>query len=240
MSEAKKEILVATGNPGKIAEIGAMLDADVRWLGLADFPPMAEIEEDGTTFAENARKKASGYAKATGLWTLADDSGLVVDALGGAPGVKSARFCGEAVPALRPAGILPGVKKQGQACPERSRRNALATGADRTLIDHRNIAKTLEFLKGVPEEKRTARFVCRLCLATPERILIETEGMLEGLITDREIGLNGFGYDPIFFVPDMKKTVAQLTGEEKNAISHRGNAIRKLKPLLDELLKTGL
>ena len=211
MSERNIKILVATGNPGKIVEIRAMLDADVRWLSLADLPPMAEIAEDGTTFTENARKKAAGYAEATGLWTLADDSGLVVDALGGAPGVKSARFSGE--------------KPQD---------------ADRTLIDHRNIAKTLELLKGVPEEKRTARFVCRLCLASPEKILIETEGTLEGLITDREIGHNGFGYDPIFFVPDLNKTVAQLTGEEKNAISHRGNAIRKLKPLLDEMLKTGL
>lgn len=210
MSEIKK-ILVATGNPGKIVEIRAMLEADVRWLGLADLAPMAEIEEDGMTFAENARKKAAGYAKATGLCTLADDSGLVVDALGGAPGVKSARFSGE-----KPK------------------------NADRTLIDHRNIAKTLELLKDVPEEKRTARFVCRLCLASPERILIETEGTLEGLITDREIGQNGFGYDPIFFVPHLNKTVAQMTSEEKNAISHRGNAIRELKPLLDELLKTGL
>jgi len=210
MSEIK-EILVATGNPGKIAEIGAMLDADVQWLSLADLPPMAEVEEDGTTFVENARKKAVGYAKAAGLWTLADDSGLVVDALGGAPGVKSARFSGE-----KPK------------------------DADRTLIDHRNIAKTLELLKGVSEDKRTARFVCRLCLASPEEILIETEGILEGLIIDREIGQNGFGYDPIFFVPDLNKTVAQLTAEEKNAISHRGNAIRKLKPLLDEMLKTGL
>ena len=210
MSEIK-EILVATGNPGKIVEIRAMLEADVRWLGLADLPPMPEIEEDGGTFTENARKKAAGYAKATGLCTLADDSGLVVDALGGAPGVKSARFSGEKT-----------------------------KNADRTLIDHRNIAKTLDLLKGVPEEKRTARFVCHLCLASPERILIETEGTLEGLITDREIGRNGFGYDPIFFVPHLNKTVAQMTGEEKNAISHRGNAIRKLKPLLDELLKTGL
>ena len=210
MSE-RKEILVATGNPGKIAEIGAMLEADVRWLSLADLPPMAEITEDGTTFTENARKKADGYAKATGLWTLADDSGLVVDALGGAPGVKSARFSGE-----KPK------------------------DSDRTLIDHRNIAKTLKLLKGVPPEKRTARFVCRLCLARPERILIETGGTLEGLITDREIGQNGFGYDPIFFVPHLNKTVAQLTGEEKNAISHRGNAIRKLKPLLNELLRAGM
>ena len=211
MSEEKRKILVATGNPGKIVEIRAMLDADVKWLGLADLPPMDEIAEDGKTFAENARKKALGYAKETGLWTLADDSGLVVDALNGAPGVKSARFSGE-----KPK------------------------DADRTLIDHRNIAKTLELLKGVPQDKRTARFVCRLCLAIPERILIETEGILEGLITDREIGQNGFGYDPIFFVPHLNKTVAQLSSQEKNAVSHRGNAIRKLKPLLDELLQTGL
>lgn len=207
MSEEKRKILVATGNPGKIVEIRAMLDADVRWLGLADLPPIPEIVEDGTTFAENARKKAIGYAEATGLWTLADDSGLVVDALGGAPGVKSARFSGE-----KPR------------------------DTDRTLIDHRNIAKALELLKGIPQGKRTARFVCRLCLANPERVLIETEGILEGLITEREIGQNGFGYDPIFFVPHLKKTVAQLTSDEKNAISHRGNAIRKLKPLLQELL----
>ena len=145
-----KEILVATGNPGKIVEIRAMLDADVRWLGLADLPPMAEIEEDGSTFAENARKKAAGYAKAAGLRTLADDSGLVVDALGGAPGVKSARFSGE--------------KPKDSDSPMDSSR--------RTLIDHRNIAKALELLKDVPEEKRMARFVCRLCLTTPEQILI--------------------------------------------------------------------
>jgi XTP/dITP diphosphohydrolase len=190
---------------------------------------MGEIAEDGATFAENARKKACGYAKETGLWTLADDSGLVVDALGGAPGVKSARFSGEAVPALRPAGILPAVKKQGQ--------DALATDTDRTLIDRRNMAKVLELLEGVPAEKRTARFVCCLCLASPQKVLLETEGRLDGLIAENEIGENGFGYDPIFFVPHLKKTVAQLTREEKNAISHRGTAIRKLKPLLEELLR---
>ena len=207
MADRNREILVATGNPGKIAEFRAMLDADVRWLGLADFDNIVEIEEDGATFAENARKKATGYARATGLWTIADDSGLVVDALGGAPGVKSARFSGDKL-----------------------------QESDRTLIDHRNIAKVLELLKGVPEEKRTARFVCCLCLASPQKVLIETEGTLEGLIADREIGTNGFGYDPVFFVPHLNKTVGQLTAEEKNAISHRGNAIRKLRPLLDELL----
>ena len=210
MADRNRKILVATGNPGKIAEIRAMLDADVQWLGLADFDNIVEVEEDGATFAENARKKATGYAKATGLWTIADDSGLVVDALGGAPGIKSARFSGEK-----------------------------SKDAHRTLIDHRNIAKALELIKGVPAEKRTARFVCCLCLASPEKVLIETEGTLEGLIAEREIGKNGFGYDPVFFVPHLKKTVAQLTAEEKNAISHRGNAIRKLRPLLDELLRNG-
>ncbi len=207
MFEKSRKILVATTNPGKIAELRAMLDLDVEWLSLSDLEEISEIREDGLTFVENARKKALGYAIATGLWTIADDSGLVVDALGGEPGVKSARFSGEKT-----------------------------TNDDGTLIDHRNIAKVLELLKGVPKEKRTARFMCCLCLASPEQILIETKGTLKGLITDREIGKNGFGYDPIFFVPHLKKTVAQLTSEEKNAISHRGNAIRKLKPLLRALI----
>jgi XTP/dITP diphosphohydrolase len=197
-----------------------MLDLDVEWVGLADFPDINEIKEDGETFAENARKKAAGYAKQTGLWTLADDSGLEVDALGGEPGVKSARFSG-------------------------------AKEKNRKLLDHKNMVKVLKLLEGLPKEngstsspsraksrERTARFVCCLCLASPERILAETEGRLEGFIADKEIGKNGFGYDPIFFVPKLNKTVALLSREEKNAISHRGNAIRKLKPLLKELLET--
>ena len=205
----KRKILVASTNPGKLAELRAMLDADVEWVGLSEFPDVAEVAEDGATFAENARKKATGYAKATGLWTIADDSGLVVDALGGAPGVKSARFSGERLP-----------------------------GEPRTLLDHRNMSKVLKLLKGVPTERRTARFVCCLCLASPREILAEAEGTLEGAITEREIGDSGFGYDPIVFVPALAKTVAQLSAKEKNAISHRGNAIRKLQPLLSELLRT--
>jgi len=201
-----KKILVATTNPGKMAELSAMLDADVQWLSLSDFNNIAEIEEDGQTFVENACKKAIGYAKATGLWTIADDSGLVIDALGGAPGIESARFSHE-------------------------------KGEGRNVIDHQNIAKVLKLLRGVPAEERTARFVCCLCLATPDEILVETEGKLEGLIAESPIGENGFGYDPIFFVPSLDKTVAQLTRKEKNAISHRGNAIRKLKHLLTRLLK---
>jgi len=201
----KRKILVSTTNPGKAAELKSMLDLDVNWLGLSDFPDIPVVKEDGATFIENACKKAVGYARATGLWTIADDSGLVIDALQGGPGIESARFSGQ-------------------------------KGGDRKLIDHKNSQKVLKLLKGVPTKKRTARFVCSLCLASPDQILIETQGTLEGLITEKEIGENGFGYDPIFFVPRLKKTVAQLTREEKNAISHRGNAIRKLKPLLEELL----
>jgi XTP/dITP diphosphohydrolase len=213
-----RKILVASTNPGKLKELREMLAGDIEWVGLSDFPNVSEIEEDGKTFAENARKKAIGYAKATGLWTLADDSGLIVDALNGEPGVKSARFSG-------------------------------VKDANRGLIDHKNMAKVLKLLEGVPNEKRTARFMCCLCLASPpepekksggrassEKVLIETEGKLEGLIIDKPAGENGFGYDPIFFVPESNKTVAQMTSEEKNAISHRGNAIRSLRAYLQKIL----
>ena len=202
-----RKILVASTNPGKLKELREMLRGDIEWVGLSDFPGIGEIEEDGRTFAENARKKALGYAKATGLWTLADDSGLVIDALGGQPGVKSARFSGD-------------------------------KDKNRGLLDHKNMAKVLTLLDGVPTAKRTARFVCCLCIASPEEVLIETEGKLEGVIANEQAGENGFGYDPIFFVPELNKTVAQMTSEEKNAISHRGNAIRKLKPKLEERLRS--
>ncbi|MFC1676383.1 XTP/dITP diphosphatase [Planctomycetota bacterium] len=201
----KQKILVATTNPGKIAELRALLDDCFEWLSLADFAGIEEVEEDGATFADNARKKALGYANATDCVTIADDSGLVVDALKGAPGVKSARFSGE-------------------------------KDKDRTLLDHKNMAKVLDLLEGIPKEKRTARFVCCLSVAKADKVLIETKGTLEGLICEKALGENGFGYDPIFYVPQLKKTVAQLTAQQKNAISHRGNAIRKLKPLLEKLV----
>ncbi len=200
-------ILVATTNPGKVRELRALLGEQVEWKSLADFPGLGEVTENEATFAENARKKATEYARATGLWTLADDSGLVVDALGGAPGVNSARFSG-----------------------------AKAQGADRKAIDRRNIEKLLSLLEEVPREERTARFVCCLCLASPEQVLIETQGTLEGFIADEPAGTGGFGYDPVFFVPQLGRTVAQLDEEEKNAISHRGSAMRQLKPRLEALL----
>ena len=212
--KTERKILVASTNPGKLAEIRAMLGDEVEWVSLADFPGIGEIEENGRTFAENARMKALGYAKETGLWTLADDSGLVVDEIGGLPGVKSARFSG-------------------------------ATDKNRKIVDRKNIEKLLNLMKGIPKEKRTARFVCRLCLASPpdkrraspDKVLFEAEGRLEGLIIEHPIGENGFGYDPVFLIPHLNKTVAQLIPEEKNAISHRGNALRKLKHSLLPLLR---
>ncbi|MHC4130542.1 MAG: XTP/dITP diphosphatase [Planctomycetota bacterium] len=202
----KHKILVASTNPGKLKELCAMLDADVEWASLSDYPELEEVVEDGTTFAENACKKALGYAKMTGLWTIADDSGLEVDMLDDAPGVKSARFSGE-------------------------------KNEDRGLLDHKNMVKVLELLEGIKGKDRRCRFVCHLAMASPEKILLETEGVLEGFIAEQEQGENGFGYDPIFFLPRLNKTVAQLTAEQKNAISHRGNAVRRLKPLLQKLLE---
>lgn len=204
----KKEILVATTNPGKVSELSAMLDADVKWRSLSEFDDLEEVKETGKTFAANARKKARGYARQTGLWTIADDSGLVVDALDGKPGVKSARFSGKKPP-------------KGK----------------RKLLDTKNMEKVLRLMEGVPTRKRTCRFECSLCLASPEKVLLETEGALEGLVADKQTGLNGFGYDPIFFVPQLGKTVAQLKQEQKNEISHRADAIKKMTPKLQELLE---
>jgi XTP/dITP diphosphohydrolase len=200
-----KTILVATTNAGKLKELGEMLDIDAEFKGLADYPGIPEVEEDGDTFEENAAKKALEYAQATGLWTIADDSGLVIDALDGAPGIHSARFSGE-------------------------------KSSDKTLIDHKNIEKVLKLLQGVPAEKRCARFVCSICLASPEKVLIQTEGTVEGTITETERGQGGFGYDPIFLIKGINKTAAELKPDEKNKISHRGNAIGKLKELLSKLL----
>jgi len=197
-------ILVATTNPGKIAELKILLDQGIQWLSLADIPPLPEVEEDGLTFSENARKKASEYALLSGLWTLSDDSGLIVDALEGAPGVFSARFAG-------------------------------ITG-DRQRVDRANSEKLLAQLQGLSREQRSARFVCCLCLADPQQVLAETTGTLEGYIHTSHVGDNGFGYDPIFYVTEMEKTAAQLSADQKNAISHRGKALRAMKPALQRLL----
>ena len=208
---AQKTILIATSNMGKLAELTALLGAvgkGVQWLSLKEFPTIPEVLEDGETFCDNARKKALEYAKATGHWTMADDSGLVIDALDGAPGVFSARYAADE-----------------------------CSGPNRSEMDRANYVKVLRELKNVPDEKRSARFQCHLCLASPDAILLDATGTVDGMIAHHPTGENGFGYDPIFYIPSLGKTAAQLDDHEKNDISHRGNAIRQFKPLLAHLLK---
>lgn len=195
-------LLLATGNAGKVREIREMTAAaGVDWVGLDAFPDVPEAIEDGATFAENARIKALHYAGATGLLTLADDSGLCVDALDGAPGVHSARFAGE------------------------------------PRDDARNNAKLVRDLTDIPDQQRTARFRCCLAFAEPGRVLLEAEGAVEGRIVDEPGGTNGFGYDPHFFVASHGRRMAELPPDEKNAISHRGAALRALWPKLEALLR---
>lgn len=190
-------VLLATRNAGKLREIERLLPAaTIEWRTLAEFPGVPDAPEHGETFAENARDKALYYAAATGLLTLADDSGLAVDALGGAPGVQSARYGG--VP----------------------------------RSDARNNLKLIEALRDVAEPDRTARFHCAIALAERGRVLAESRGAVEGVITDEPRGENGFGYDPHFLIPQMRKTMAQLPADEKGVLSHRGVALRAILPEL--------
>lgn len=192
-----RDLLLATSNPHKVEEFRAIFsDLPYRLLTLRDIQLDMDVEETGTTFRENAELKARAYAKASGLLSLADDSGLEIDALGGAPGVYSARFGG---PDL--------------SYPERFR-----------LI--------FERLKNVPVEQRTARFHCVIVIADPSGYCRSSEGAVEGLITDSPRGSNGFGYDPIFYLPDLGKTSAELDPAAKNRISHRGRAAEQARPLL--------
>jgi XTP/dITP diphosphohydrolase len=207
------KILLATTNPGKKRELEEMLaDIDVELCTLGDIEGVSEVEEDGSTFAENARKKALGYAAQSGMWTIADDSGLEVDYLDGAPGIHSARFSG--------------VHKDHSD--------------PRNLIDYENIKKLLSLMEGIPQEKRGARFRCALALAKPGEILFETFGTFEGQILTELRGEGGFGYDPVFFVPGIGKTASQMSKQEKNSMSHRHNALVKLLPRLKELLKANI
>lgn len=206
-----RTIVLATRNPGKLKEIRQVLGGlAVHVSGLEEFTSVGEPEEHGATFAENARDKALYYAQACNQWCLADDSGLVVDALAGRPGVHSARYA-------------------AADCPP---------SADRHTIDQANNAKLLRELSGLPDSKRTARFVCHLALAMPGKVLLEASDSIEGRIIDQASGQNGFGYDPLFFIDTHNCTTAQLPSEEKNRISHRGKALRKFAAALADLLKT--
>ena len=202
-------ILLATSNPHKLVEVTEILGPlglCVRGLGDVG-AALAEPVEDELTFEGNARLKARYYARETGQTCLADDSGLEVDALGGAPGVLSARYSG--------------------------------VSGSREDRDHANNLKLVDQLKGVPESERAARFVCAMCLASPDGVLLaESRGTFEGVIIDVPRGSNGFGYDPHLLVPEIGQTSAQLDPEEKNARSHRGHATRQIANLISNLGKS--
>lgn len=196
--------------------------------GLEALPDLPEPAEDADSFAENARRKALYYARATGQWCLADDSGLVVDALGGEPGVKSARYAAEG-----------GKGAKGDRGPEGA--GTAPPSADRAARDAANNAKLLAALADIPDERRTARFICHLALADPQGILIEASGEVRGRIARSPRGSNGFGYDPLFILPDRGCSLAELSAAGKNAISHRGQAVRRFAALLrDMLMRNGI
>ena len=192
-------LVIATRNKGKTKEIKALLkDFPVNIKNLDDFGPIPHSEEDGDSFDENAYKKASFAARILGLPALADDSGLIVEALDGAPGIHSARYAGE------------------------------------NATDEQRYLKLLEDMKG--KSNRKAAFECVISIAAPTGPALTYEARCEGLITTEPAGSNGFGYDPVFFYPPYNKTFAQITGEEKNRISHRGKALAELKSEFDKVL----
>jgi XTP/dITP diphosphohydrolase len=193
------DIVLATKNRKKAEELqkilGEELSNEIRILTLNDFPDCPDIKEDGKTFEENAIKKAVFISRYTGLPAIADDSGIEVDALNGAPGVFSARYAGE------------------------------------ESNDEANIMKLLNEMKGVPDERRNARFVC--CIAFSFKDTVEKFfGYIKGTIGREPLGNKGFGYDPIFYPEGSDRTFAQMEEKEKNAISHRANALRQLKKYL--------
>jgi XTP/dITP diphosphohydrolase len=192
-------ILLATSNAGKLRDFaGAAAGHGIMIANIPNFSSLPPVVEDGATFEENARKKAESYSLAVpGKVVLADDSGLEIDALGGAPGVHSARY--------------------GAAEPQ---------AAECNTDDEANNARVLRELSGVPEQKRTARFICVLAVARDGQMLHSFRGTAEGIILDAPRGANGFGYDPLFYFPQIGKTFAELSAEEKARYSHRGAAFR--------------
>lgn len=193
----KPRLIFATGNEGKMREIRQILaDSGYEILSMKEAGVDLDIVEDGTTFEENALIKAKAVMEATGELTLADDSGLEIDAFGGEPGVYSSRYLGEDTP---------------------------YTEKNQEILDR---------MKDVPEEKRGARFVCVIAAVFPDGQTRTTRGTMEGIIGYESNGENGFGYDPIFYLPELKKYSAQLSSDEKNQLSHRGQALRKMKEVL--------
>ncbi len=197
MNSHRRRLVIATTNPNKVREIRSILrDVPFDLVGLDQLPPVPAPDENGRTFASNARLKALAYAAATGALVVAEDSGLEIDALDGAPGVESARY----------------------------------GGADATYP--RKFALIYEALRARGVAGSPARFVCAVALARGDEILFEARGTIEGTIAPEPRGDGGFGYDPIFSYPPLGRTLADLTADEKSAISHRGAAFRALRSFL--------
>ena len=194
------KLLIATNNKNKLQEFETLfLESGIEITSLAVEGIHYDVEETGKTFEDNAILKATEYCKLSGLPTLADDSGLIVDALDGRPGVYSARYAGEN-----------------------------ATSEDRCI-------KLLEELRGVPFEKRTARYKAVLALALPDGKVETVEGLVEGSIAEEQIGTSGFGYDPLFYVEEFKTTFANISQEQKNSISHRSKALYLMIEIIKNL-----
>ena len=192
-----RHLVLATRNRHKMQELAALLkDLDIQIKTLDEFPDVPEVIEDGETCEANAIKKATAVSVNTGLFAVADDTGLEVDALDGRPGVFAARYAGEH-----------------------------ATYED-------NWRKLLDELTGVPRDRRTARFLTVAALASPSGEVNVATGTLDGIIAEEPAGARGFGYDPVFFVPELGRTLAELSGDEKNRVSHRAKAFSQVRALL--------
>jgi XTP/dITP diphosphohydrolase len=194
------KLLFGTRNPGKLRELRALVGSRFEVVSLQDLGPVPEVEETGETFEANAEAKALAYARSTGLATLADDSGLCVDALGGRPGVHSARY---------------------------------APGSDANRVE-----KLLREMRAVSEGRRAAVFRCALCLALPTGWQVLESAECRGEIAREPRGENGFGYEPVFLVPELGRTMAELSADEKGQISHRARAMARMRPHL-QLLAAG-
>lgn len=208
-----ERVLIATSNAGKLRDFaGAAAGHHIETAGIPNFSSLPLAVEDGQTFEENARKKAVEYSRyVPGEIVVADDSGLEIDALGGAPGVHSARYAADQ-PHL----------------------------ADANTDDQENNARVLRELKDVPAEKRSGRFVCVLAAARDGQVLDTFRGAAEGMILDAPRGTNGFGYDPLFYFPQIRKTFAELSAEEKSKYSHRGAAFRQFLDWCEKRISQGV
>lgn len=204
-----KRVLIATSNPGKLRDFaGAAARYGIEVAVIPRFSSLRSVVEDGATFEANARKKAEEYSLAApGEVVIADDSGLEVDALGGAPGVHSARYAADE-----------------------------PHNADANTDDEANNAKLIRNIKSVPVAERMGRFVCWIAAARDGKTLAVFEGKAEGLILGERRGKNGFGYDPLFYFPEIDKTFAELSAEEKAHYSHRGAAFRNFLEWYKRLL----